>query len=37
MAGFLGGLGYMVITEIWEPDGKSIKDRTKEAVYESVK
>lgn len=33
VAGFVVGVGYMVGTEVFEPEGKSIKDRAKEGLY----
>lgn len=30
---FIAGLGYMVGIEIWEPGGKSLKDRAKDGLY----
>ena len=37
IGGFVGGVAYMVGTEVWQPGGKSVKDRTKEEIYNSIK
>ena len=37
IGGLIGGIGYMVATELWQPDGKSVKDRAKDGVYNSIK
>jgi hypothetical protein len=35
--GFVVGGVYMVVAEIWKPNGKSIKDRDKDALYNLIK
>lgn len=37
IGGLIGGIMYFVFTEVWKPAGISIKDRTKEAVYDIVR
>ena len=35
--GLVGSIGYLGITESWQPGGKSIKDRAKESTYNAIK
>ena len=36
IGGIIGAIVYMTVTEVWEPGGKSIKDRAKDGAYDEL-